>query len=444
MASDHVNTDYMFRSRKLATPANVDSDRMNTDYMFRPGKLTTLLDASAGSSGKGKMADFICEHANNYTFLCNTFAPQAGHWVRNDRGEFFYQTLNSHANNPDKYEKLYIGPGATIELPALFTEIEKNSIPPHKLGIHPLAQILQPNDSAYERGIMTFDGKPTTQLQDGTMKCGSTAHGCGAARARRILRRQEAVYAKDTPSLSEFICDTTEEILARLDKGESGFLEIAQGFQLSLMYKFFPYCTSRNVTVASALNDMMLPTRVAGPVIINMRTYPIRINNDKWLDSITGEHLTYEQILEYDKDPNKKYTIYRGNSGGGYPDQAEITWDDVTNLSGAKKKIMECTSVTKLPRRVFTFSLMNLKDCILYNDTGDDIYLCINFANYVDANLEDDSGTLTISDLHGKYLKIYHWLRNHGILDVQREHTKVHISLIGTGAKTNSMLLLKD
>jgi hypothetical protein len=112
----------------------------NTNFVFSSGKLTVALDGGAGSSGKGKLGSFLCEHANNWQFACNTFMPQAGHWVMLDDGrEFFYQTFNSCAYLANRYEKLYIGPGATIELPAFWKEIEKNSIPHHKIGISPLS-----------------------------------------------------------------------------------------------------------------------------------------------------------------------------------------------------------------------------------------------------------------------------------------------------------------
>src|SRR3954469_25056808 len=88
----------------------------NTDFVFTSGKLTIALDGGAGSSGKGKLGSFLCEHAGNWQFACNTFMPQAGHWVRlSDGRKNFYKSLNSCAYLTDRYEKLYIAPGATIE-----------------------------------------------------------------------------------------------------------------------------------------------------------------------------------------------------------------------------------------------------------------------------------------------------------------------------------------
>ena len=256
----------------------------DTNFVFEPGKLTILLDGGAGSSGKGKLGAFVTEHANNWQFCCNGFSPQAGHWVKDDDGkEYFYQTLNSCAYQP-YYEKMYLGPGAIIELPALFREIEENGIEAHRLGISPVCAILQDQDAAFERGEVDLDGNKLPTIGEGTMKHGSTCHGVGAALARRRLRRPDAKLARDIPELAQYMCDVPSEIMNRLDAGQAGFLEIAQGFQLSyLIPEMYPYCTSRNCTVAAGLDDMMLPPSYAGNVLINYRTFPNMISNYKYI-----------------------------------------------------------------------------------------------------------------------------------------------------------------
>lgn len=364
---------------------------MDDFSIFRPGKLTTVLDASAGSSGKGKLGAFICENAESETwsFCCNTFYPQAGHWVKQGDKSYFYQTLNSCAYM-DRYQKMYIGPGAIIELPALFREIEESNVDPKKLGINPIVAILQDKDAAFERGEVDFDGNPV-ERHDGTMKRGSTCHGVGACRARKILRRQDLQLAQDIPELKEFLCDTTEEILRRLERGGSGLLEVAQGFQLSYGLKdMYPYCTSRNCTVAAGFDDMMLPLRYAGPVILNCRTYPIRINNKKYIGKSgehEGKHLTWDEI-----QAGVEYEEYIGNSGPGYDDQEEISWDEISKGSGSPDEIIELTSVTKLPRRAFTFSKKNLVQAAKYNDAGHGVFISVNFANYVDYEMTGRKG----------------------------------------------------
>lgn len=362
----------------------------DTNDFFTKGKLSILLDGGAGSSGKGCLGSFLCAYADNYQFVCNSFAPQAGHWVKLDDGRsFFYQTLNSCAYQ-DRYEKMYIGPGGMIELPAFAREMEENNVKPHRIGIHPLVSILQDKDAAFERGEIDLDGNRIKS--EGTMKFGSTCHGVGAAKVRKVLRRKDVLLARDVPQLKEFLCNTSTEIMQRLNSGQAGLLELAQGFQLSMnLNEMYPYCTSRNVTVAAGFDDMMLPVIYAGNVVINFRTFPIRINNNKYLDPENNKHLTWPDVQEYEKT-GKKYTIYKGNSGPGYDDQEETTWDEVTKQSKSQVPIIEMTSVTKLPRRVFTFSKKNLEEAIIYNRTPGKTFISINFANYVDSAIKGVRG----------------------------------------------------
>lgn len=405
------------------------NNAFNTDYLFASGKLTFLLDASAGSSGKGKVASFITEHSDKWQFCCNTFGPQAGHTViLNDGKRYFYQTLNSCAYQ-DKYEKMYIGPGATIELPSLWREMEENNVKPHKLGISPVTSILQDIDKSFERGETDFNGNLVVKHL-GTMKSGSTCHGVGACKARKILRSPNVKLARDIPELKEFLCDVPGEIMDRLDNGQSGFCEIAQGFQLSyLLPEFYPHCTSRNCTVMAALDDLMIPPIYVGNLLLNVRTFPIRINNKKYIAEEDGRHLTWQEIQS--GVPHKVEVF---NSGHGYDDQREITWEELTAFSGSPEPIIEMTSVTKLPRRVFTFSKKNLYQAIRYNNCGRSVYLFVNYINYIDHIVAGESGS---SDIITD--KIEKWL-NENIKPVCDQFNNVELKYLGTGPKVDDVI----
>ena len=414
----------------------MEHNMFNTNFVFKPGKLTSILDCSSGSSGKSKIGSFICEYANNWQFACCTFAPNAGHTVVLDDGStYFYQTFNSCAYKPDRYEKLYIAPGAIIELPAFWRELEINKIPHHKIGISPLASILQNIDGDFEKGLCDFDGNYKQQEIGGYLaKTGTTAHGCGANRARRVLRRPEAKYAKDIPNLKRFICDVPGEIMTRLDAGQSGLLEIAQGFQLSyLLPEFAPFTTSRNCTVAAALDDLMVPPIYAGNVILNTRTFPIRINNNKYVENSTGRHLTWAEMQQM---ASNDYTVVKGNSGPWYSDQEEITWDQLTKDSGSPESIIEMTSVTKLPRRIATYSQQNISHAIKHNRTGHEIFLSLNFANYVDYEITGKRAVCTENHIKNISPKLDKWLRHNNVLSN-------NLRFIGTGAKTNDKILIE-
>jgi hypothetical protein len=404
--------------------------------------MTILLDGGAGSSGKGKLASFVGEHADNWQFCCNAFMSNAAHWVVLDDGtKYLYQSLNSVAHLKSKYEKMYICGGAVMELEPLIREIEEHGLTPDQLGINPLVAIVQQKDIDYERGVANFDGNMFEDLvQSDCMKLGSTLHGVGAARARRILRRSDVLLARDIAVLQPFLCWTNNEMMDRLENGQAGFMEIAQGYQLGYLSQFYPKTTSRNCTVSAGLDDCGLPPSVAGDVIINFRTFPIRVNSNKYVHAETNKVLTSDDMDTLKADGQEDLIKeLKGDSGGCYDDQREISWWDVTEMSGVKdmdpdREITEKSSLTRLERRVYTFSTKNLQDAIRYNATGSEIYISINFINYVDMAIEGKrGGTEQITP------KIQRWIDRY--IDI-RDPTFSVLKFLGTGAATDDMIVL--
>jgi len=419
---------------------------MNTNWCFSKGRLTFTMDGGAGSSGKGKLGAFITEHADNWQFACHAHMSNAAHTtVLEDGKKYLYQCLSSMAYLHNKYQKIYICGGAVIEVPATLKEIKENEVPPEKLGIHPLTAVVQQIDMDYERGLCDLDGNYFKERQVcENLKLGSTLHGVGAARARRILRKKNTLYAKDVPELKPYICDTRAEIVQRLSEGQAGLCEIAQGFQLSYLEpRFAPKTTSRNCTVAAALDDCGIPPLYAGHVFINFRTFPIRVNSNKFIDSRNGKILNHEDMAQMKTKGDDGYIeTIKGDSGACYEDQQETTWDQVTKDSGIKDidaaaEIREVTSLTRLERRCYTWSKINLKEAIIYNRTPGKTFISINFLNYVDATLTGKRGEAKVLGAHPK---ISRWLQDN-VVPVLRG-TGATLKFLGTGAKTDDMISL--
>ena len=406
----------------------------DTSFAFHPGKMTVLLDGGAGSSGKGKVASFVGQYADNWQFCCNAFMSNAAHIVVDNNGQkYLYQALNSVAHLKSRYEKMYLCGGAVMELKPLLSEIQQHSLTPKTLGINPLMAIVQQKDVDYERGVCDFEGNKIGNVQSDCMKLGSTLHGVGAARARRILRRSDVLLARDVPELKPFLCWTDREMMDRLERGQAGFMEIAQGYQLGYLGQFYPKATSRNCTVAAGLDDCGLPPSVVEDVIVNFRTFPIRVNSNKYVNSETNAILTAEDMdAMRDEGRAGLIKILKGDSGGCYDDQHEITWDEVTASSGIKSidpnaEIRERTSLTKLERRVYTFSKQNLRDALRFNQGSGKTYVSINFMNYVDASLSAYNTTE----------KVRQWLRE----NVELNSPKEELKFLGTGPKTDDMIV---
>ena len=468
----------------------------NTNEFFINGKLSVVLDGGAGSSGKGKLGAYLVKHSDRVKFACNTFSRNASHTVveeeDGERKEYVYKVLNNCAHLHDKLEKFYIGHGACFKVDDLMKELVFTGLPPEKLGISPTATIVQDIDEGYERGDLDMAGNPKNH--NGTIKTGTTASGSGAARARKILRKKNVMLARDVPEFEPYLCDVTEEIMDRLGRGQAGLLEVAQGFQLSYgLDEFYPYTTSRNCTVAAGLDDMMLPPSVIGHVCLNFRTFPIRIHSKKYIakghglssvngsvdrvvalqkaalehkdeypegqydynvenDSITirsvgtdelvrqilrdGTHLTWEQV----QSGLVPYDVIESYSGNFYEDQEEIDWDYLTEKSGADRPIMECTTLTKLPRRVATFSKRNLKEAILHNQTIHKVFISVNFLNYLDWSLYKVQNNYGWdNELSNELPLVEEWI-NRNITSVIEDMENVELRWLGTSEYTDDMI----
>jgi adenylosuccinate synthase len=204
----------------------------------------------------------------------------------------------------------------------------------------------------HPHAAIVLDEHAIIEKESGQTKMGSTAKGVGAAMIQRIERgatRATNIAANDK-RLRDFgnWVVTAEEYRQEMDKSQSILIEGAQGFSLSMYHGFYPYTTSRDVTVWQIAADCGIPTKWMNylHVIGTLRTFPIRVNN---------------------RD---------GSSGPGYPDQKEISWDQI----GVEP---ELTTVTKLPRRLFTFSQQQLTEAMWHNGGYWQTSLFLNFCNYL-------------------------------------------------------------
>jgi adenylosuccinate synthase len=215
--------------------------------------------------------------------------------------------------------------------------------------IHPHAAIVTDRHIEEEAGPMT--------------KIGSTKQGVGAAMAQRIRRDPDdqniAAHCEDLASCVV----TVDEYRQALKNSEYVLVEGAQGYGLSMYHGFYPYTTSRDVSLWQILADsgiqaadVMDKYRVCKVRALGTcRTYPIRVANR--FDE-TGTQVGY--------------------SGPCYNDQVEIAFEDI----GQKT---ELTTVTKLPRRIFTFSGQQIEEAIRHNGVYE---VFLNFVNYVRTEVE--------------------------------------------------------
>jgi adenylosuccinate synthase len=309
--------------------------------------IDVVVDLQFGSCGKGLLAGWLAMR-KPYDTIITAWAPNAGHtYIDRDGNVYVLRALpNGVVSNSVK--RIMIGPGSVID-PDLFKEelfmlTKANLLRDKEIYIHPHACVVLPEHKEQEKSMV---------------KIGSTMKGVGAAMIQKIRRDPDnlntvAHYLLNDRVFQAYTVSTHRWNMMLEEEVEYALIEGAQGFSLSINHGFYPYTTSRDCTVAQLLVDCGIPYGVSKNCHIHSigvaRTYPIRVAN------------------RYDE--NKKQI---GWSGPCYWDQRELDWSDIGVAP-------ELTTVTKLPRRVFTWSKYQIQNAIRQNGVQS---VFINFCNYV-------------------------------------------------------------
>ena len=318
-------------------------------HMNTKPKAYMIIDLQFGSTGKGLLAGVLAKEKQP-DVVATAWMPNAGHTFIDKNGRKFVHTMLANGIVSPRLRTLLLGAGSVINLASLYDEIVScaDLLRGKCIIIHPHAVIVSEKHRQDEAKFV---------------RIGSTMKGSGAGLINRIERNPEnnptAIASKEIDDFIEHCQSLGIDITVgardydlAVRNADLIQIEGAQGYSLSMYHGYYPYTTSRDVTPAQMMADTCMPFDLDVEVYGTLRTYPIRVAN------------------RFDKDGNQI-----GTSGRGYPDQKEISWSDI----GLEA---ELTTVTKLPRRIFTFS---------HQQTEEAIYRCapkhlfINFCNYMES-----------------------------------------------------------
>lgn len=368
---------------KRCTPKDV-LIRVAGHLLVRRGKgsgyVDVLVGGQYGSEGKGHIAAYL---STEYDLLVRVGGPNAGHKVYEEPTPYTHHQLPSGTRRSEA--QLLIGPGATIRVDKLLSEIADCGVGAGRLSIDPQAMIISDDDLAKE--------------SKGKHNIGSTGQGVGAAMARRISGRLTSVFpklARDIPELKPFRHPTVDILNQAYQQGGRIFLEGTQGTGLSLYHGSYPYVTSRDTTVAGCLSEAGIAWDRVRKVIMVCRTYPIRV-----------------------QDPPG------GTSG---PMSQEVSWAEIgrrSNIRTAKLKSSERTSTTDRQRRVGEFDWELLRKSALLNCPTD---IALTFTDY-----------LSVTNQKAKRFDQLHEETINFIQEVERV-TGAAVSLISTGFSNRSII----
>lgn len=302
-----------------------------------------LVGGQYGSEGKGNIVAYL---ANEYDVLVRVGGPNAGHTVASSDGKMVHHQLPSGTRFSNA--KILLGPGITLNVEGLLSEIEKSGIDHNRLFIDPQATIIEPEDIANEEGGVK-----------GTIA--STGSGSGEAKARRIRNRGKSDkpvrLAKDVEALRPYLGSTEKHLEFAYRQGHSVLLEGTQGSALSLYHGEYPYVTSRDTNVAGCLAEAGIsPSRVR-KILMVVRTTPIRVADPDGADGNTSGHLKIETT----------FRVIAGRAGLD-PDEVEAA---------------EKTSTTHRKRRVGWFEWSQFRRACNLNAPTDIVLTFVDYLNKI-------------------------------------------------------------
>jgi len=311
-------------------------------------KADMIVDLQFGSTGKGLLAAYLATN-RQYTAAVSANGPNAGHTsfvpMSLEGSDGFYHSkvvrcvLPNSPCHSRSIRDIFIAPGSSFYVDAFLEEaydtLKYN--PTASILVHPHACIVNDGHASTERNTMFAIGSTQKGTAEGVIgKLRRPAVGANIAANEERLR----------PYLV-----TAEEWEARLAQHGRVLVEGSQGFSLGLNSGFYPYVTSRECSIHQLASDCLIPRKSIGLVFGACRTYPIRVAN------------------RYDAAGNQI-----GWSGPCYPDQTETSFEAIGVPT-------EYTTVTKLPRRVFSFSQKQVVAAVVRS--GVDVVF-LNFVNYLD------------------------------------------------------------
>lgn len=299
-----------------------------------------IIDCQYGSTGKGLLAGYLASKSNPDT-IAYAPSPNAGHtllW----RGVAFMHKMLPTGFTGDALRAVVLGPGSLLDLDVLHKEI-------YNLG-QQINRFKHCVVYVHANAAVVLDRHRAIEANGGTAP-GSTRQGVGAAQTERVQRgpdsRNLVQHHLDHPVFTNPLVQVIDT--ARMQQiyfdSERLQIESCQGYGLSIYHGSYPHVTSRDVTTASILADVGAPWGINPTIYGSFRLYPIRVANR--IES--GEW-----------------------SGPCYADSQEISYADIGQQQ-------ELTTVTRLPRRIFTWSQQQALEACAQNKIQ---FAFLNFANY--------------------------------------------------------------
>ena len=302
-----------------------------------------------GSEGKGKVVAWMTLN-KMYHAVVRCGGPNAGHsWHYKGK---YYKFRQVPCGMMDWLCQLWIAAGSYVDPEIVSQEIYDYQLDPYMITIDPAAGMVTGYNRAGEH----------TSSGDGDMwkRIGSTRSGTGHATMMKVMREGPLVgMHKASFPVGVNFENISNKIYRYHSFGKSVLIEGTQGAALSLHHSgHYPFCTSRDTHAATFLGEAGVGPKDVDKIIMVIRTFPIRV----------------------------------GGNSGTLP--SEISWEEVTKISGYPTPLQEKTSVSKTIRRVAMFDFDQLIYAARLNSATHFVLTGLDYLDY--SNLgKREQGLLT-------------------------------------------------
>lgn len=341
--------------------------------------VSIVIGGQFGSEGKGKVSLEIARRSKEPVTVVRVGGTNSGHTGYDKSGKLF-ALRQLPAGCIDRNVDVVFPAGSYIDVDVLLSEIEELKYPAERIKISSYARIITSEHKAWENSAKLVGA------------IGSTGSGVGGAVMASVAREAgnfnvPSLDAAHSAPLQQFLCDTSEVLRKRLNKGCRVVVEGTQGFGLSLLEGgYWPKATSRCTTAAGALAEAGLSPMDVDDVTMVLRSYPIRV---------------------------------AGESG---PLPNETTWEEIARSAGVTADLREYTTVTKKLRRVGRFDAELVRRAL---DVNAPTNLVMNHLDYVapedDMNNPDSTLRRFIADTETQINRKIDWFGFSGLDVVKAE-----------------------
>ena len=300
--------------------------------------VSIVIGGQFGSEGKGKVAlEWVRKAAEKRVAVVRVGGPNSGHTAYDHSGRR-YALRQMPAGAIDRNVDVVFPAGSYIDVDILLSEIELLDYPCSRIFISPYANIITPQQKAWEKDAGLLNGIGSTGSGVGGAVMASVARGA----LNFELARHDAQHC--TP-LESYLHDTSVLMRQWLRASTRIIIEGTQGFGLSLNEGgFWPKATSRCTTAAAALAESGLSPVDVDDITLVIRTFPIRV---------------------------------AGDSG---PLPGETTWGEIAEKINSPRDLREYTTVTKKLRRVAKFDPQLVRSAIAHNNPTN---IVLNHLDYI-------------------------------------------------------------